>query len=136
MLGHVEQAFSFLESHKPIPTHKFWQSFGPLFSSSCALLSALARVQGYQFSLPIIEESISEPPHWYRSTLSLLEQNPKEALYWARQHEEADVLKIDDQLTFLDHTLIRAELAIGNGAAAKRLIEKDLPRAGNRILHG
>ena len=62
-------------------------------------------------------------PPWVRSTRALIRRNPEEALYWAKHHTDED-LGIGHEIFFFSHVLIRAELASGNGRAARYLLHQ------------
>jgi DNA-binding NtrC family response regulator len=72
-----------------------------------------------------------EPDEFIRSTDSLLAGNPSEALRWARVMFEKQPDYHLKARGFASYTPVRAELAAGNGEAARRLMQRRAER-GNR----
>ena len=101
-----------------------------LYESSCALATIICRKKNIS-SLTILDNALRNFPAWAKSTISLLECKPEEALYWARCHAEED--HTGEPLQFVGHTLVRAELAMGNARAARRLLQR-LTEAGDETF--
>ncbi|MFH1023158.1 MAG: sigma 54-interacting transcriptional regulator [Planctomycetota bacterium] len=136
-----------------LSTQDFWKSRVALmrcvgFSETGRVKEALAQIpdiehdpvvtqtyrDNYEFARTLIEfmsnasqspsarGTTQERPVWAQSTQMLLERKPGESLLLARQHAAAG--EETNGLGFDSSCLIRAELAGGNGEAARRLLDR------------
>ena len=122
LTGKINSAEQFLNQIASFPTHKYVQLLHRTYEDSCVLLTLMLRLQGAP--IPPILDAFQWPAtmNWVRSTEALIERKPEEALHWARKFADEEHARIGEPLDFLDQTLVRAELAMGNGRAAKRLL--------------
>jgi DNA-binding NtrC family response regulator len=65
---------------------------------------------------------------------ALLERTPGEALHWAREEERAYPGIASSSPTSQAQSLVRAELAMGNAAAARRILEARIANTGIHYL--
>jgi DNA-binding NtrC family response regulator len=70
------------------------------------------------------------PPVWAKSTRLLWERKPQQALELAREMEGSELTWVG----FISYLLIRAELASGNGEAARRIIAMKRTQGGGHYL--
>ena len=113
------------------PNHVYMQSLRTVYRMSCELVSLLKET-GYEVPEKFSFMPEEEDPSWVLSTRALIDRDPEEALFWARQYADERSGQKKDLLDFADHVLVRAELAAGNGRAAKRLLLK-LRESGTEI---
>jgi len=76
-----------------------------------------------------------EWPDWAASTQALLERHPEDALRLARKTIARSSLK-GGGIGFASHALMRAELAAGNGSAARHLLDLRWQRGNAHYLDG
>ena len=124
MTGNIEGTPDLVQKAATFSNHKYMRYMRRRCEMCCTLIAIMSQAKGAPVPSPLLVQSESEMSSWARSTRALLERKPDEALYWARRDAEEGTVRSGEIFTFVEHVLVRAELAMGNVRAAKRLLDK------------
>ena len=119
--GKFGEAPQLIEQIDRFPDHKHMRGLHAVYKKSRTLISLMGEA-GLEIPPTATTKEDEEESSWVNSTRALISRKPVEALFWAKLYAGKVRPNYRESIDFLEHVLVRAELAMGNARAAKRLL--------------